>query len=67
MGLLVLLAIFSLALLYTTFQNSLNARPLIEIIQSRFFTSLVASPQHDYLETLRSKLGWGGLPSGQSK
>lgn len=46
---------------------TLKTGDIIEIIQSRFSTRLVASPQHDYLEILRSKLGWGGLPSGRSR
>ncbi|MDI6727001.1 MAG: NAD(+)/NADH kinase, partial [Smithellaceae bacterium] len=46
---------------------TLKTGDIIEIIQSRFSTNLVASQHHDYLEILRSKLGWGGLPSGRSK
>ncbi len=38
----------------------------IEVRKSRFVTILVASPHRDYLEILRTKLGWGGLPAGHS-
>jgi NAD+ kinase len=38
----------------------------VEVRKSRFFTMLVASPLRDYLEILRTKLGWGGLPAGHS-
>ncbi|MDQ5985183.1 MAG: NAD kinase [Syntrophus sp. SKADARSKE-3] len=33
------------------------------ITKSRYETLLVCSPHRDYLEILRSKLGWGGLPT----
>ncbi|MCX7636062.1 MAG: NAD(+) kinase, partial [Syntrophales bacterium] len=32
--------------------------------RSPFYTLLVCSPHRDYLEILRSKLGWGGAPKG---
>ena len=33
------------------------------ITKSPYKTTLVCSPHRDYLEILRSKLGWGGLPT----
>ncbi len=34
----------------------------IKINKSSDYISLIDSPHHDYLEILRTKLGWGGLP-----
>ena len=36
----------------------------VTIRKSQYTTSLVCSPHRDYLQILRSKLGWGGMPSG---
>jgi NAD+ kinase len=36
----------------------------ITIRKSRYITRLVSSPHRDYLEILRTKLGWGGSPTG---
>lgn len=46
---------------------SLNPGDIITLKKSRFLTNLIVSPHRDYLEILRSKLGWGGLPTGISK
>lgn len=43
---------------------TLQSGDAIEVRKSRFVTILVASPHRDYLEILRTKLGWGGLPAG---
>ena len=43
---------------------TLKSGDVIEVRKSRFVTILVASPHRDYLEILRTKLGWGGLPTG---
>ncbi len=47
-------------------QVSFTLRPgdTIAIRKSRHFTTLVSSPHRDYLEILRTKLGWGGSPTG---
>jgi len=37
------------------------------IKKSRFVTNLVSSPHRDYMEILRTKLGWGGSPTGTNK
>ncbi len=44
-------------------QVSFDLKPgdRVDICKSRFFTTLVSSPHRDYLEILRSKLGWGGV------
>lgn len=39
----------------------------LEVIKSSFTTNLVVSPHRDYLEILRSKLGWGSLPGAPRK
>jgi len=36
----------------------------IVIRKSKYVTNLVTSPRRDYLQILRSKLGWGGSPTG---
>lgn len=36
----------------------------ITIRKSKYFTKLVSSPHRGYLEILRTKLGWGGSPTG---
>jgi Predicted sugar kinase len=45
-------------------QDSLTLRSgdIVTINKSRFFTNLIVSPHRDYLEILRTKLGWGALP-----
>jgi NAD+ kinase len=45
---------------------TLKSGDAVEVRKSRFVTILVASPHRDYLEILRTKLGWGGLPAGHS-
>ncbi|MCX5834143.1 MAG: NAD(+)/NADH kinase [Deltaproteobacteria bacterium] len=37
----------------------------IVIRKSKYVTNLVTSPQREYLQILRSKLGWGGSPTGE--
>ena len=37
------------------------------IKKSRYVTNLVSSPHRDYMEILRTKLGWGGSPTGTNK
>ena len=39
----------------------------ITIRKSRYVTTLVSSPHRDYLEILRTKLGWGGSPTGAAR
>ena len=39
----------------------------ISVRKSSYVTTLVASPHRDYLEILRTKLGWGGLPAGHHR
>lgn len=39
----------------------------ITIKKSRYVTNLVSSPHRDYMEILRTKLGWGGSPTGTNK
>lgn len=40
---------------------------VIDVKKSNHVTKLVLSPHRDYWEILRSKLGWGGLPSGAKR
>jgi NAD+ kinase len=40
---------------------------VINVKKSKLVTKLVLSPHRSYWEILRSKLGWGGLPSGAGK
>jgi NAD+ kinase len=40
---------------------------IINVKKSKLVTKLVLSPHRSYWEILRSKLGWGGLPSGAGK
>ncbi len=42
----------------------MNRGDIVTIRKSRYCTKLIASPKRDYLEILRSKLGWGGRPTG---
>lgn len=46
---------------------SLNPGDIVILSKSKYVTNLIVSPHRDYLEILRSKLGWGGLPTGMSK
>jgi NAD+ kinase len=39
----------------------------VTIRKSRYVTSLVSSPHRDYLEILRTKLGWGGSQTGAAR
>jgi NAD+ kinase len=39
----------------------------IVIRKSKYVTNLVTSPQREYLQILRSKLGWGGSPTGEKR
>jgi NAD+ kinase len=39
----------------------------ITIRKSGYITTLVSSPHRDYLEILRTKLGWGGSPTGAAR
>jgi NAD+ kinase len=41
----------------------LKSGDTMTITKSPYKTTLVCSPHRDYLEILRSKLGWGGLPN----
>lgn len=41
---------------------TLRSGDTVTINKSRFFTNLIVSPHRDYLEILRTKLGWGALP-----
>ena len=43
---------------------TLKSCDTIIIKKSGYFTNLIVSPHRGYLEILRTKLGWGGLPSG---
>ena len=40
---------------------------VVTIKKSKYSTTLVLSPHRSYWEILRSKLGWGGLPSGAKR
>ncbi|MBN1615099.1 MAG: NAD(+)/NADH kinase [Deltaproteobacteria bacterium] len=46
---------------------TLKSGDKITIQKSHYVTNLISSPHRDYVEILRSKLGWGGLPSGMTK
>ena len=39
----------------------------ILVKKSLYVTNLVSSPHRDYMEILRTKLGWGGSPTGTKK
>lgn len=41
---------------------TLRSGDTVTINKSRFLTNLIVSPHRDYLEILRTKLGWGALP-----
>ena len=42
---------------------TLRSGDTITIKKSPYMTTLISSPHRDYVEILRSKLGWGGLPT----
>lgn len=46
---------------------TLKSGDTITIRKSRYVTTLVSSPYRNYLEILRTKLGWGGLSTGASR
>jgi NAD+ kinase len=46
---------------------TLKSGDKITIRKSQYVTNLISSPHRDYVEILRSKLGWGGLPTGITK
>ena len=45
----------------------INSGDVITIRKSKYYTRLVLSPHRSYGEILRSKLGWGSLPTGTGK
>jgi len=45
----------------------INAGDNMTIRKSKYVTRLVLSPHRGYAEILRSKLGWGSMPSGAGK
>ena len=45
----------------------IRAGDVMIVRKSKFVTRLILSPHRSYGEILRSKLGWGGLPSGTGK
>ena len=42
----------------------IDSAMIVEIKRSKYVTTLIDSPHRDYLEILRTKLGWGGAPTG---
>jgi NAD+ kinase len=40
---------------------TLKSGDMIKVQRSNYITIMVSSPYRDYLEILRTKLGWGGL------
>jgi NAD+ kinase len=46
---------------------TLKSGDTITIRKSRYVTTLVSSPHRNYLEILRTKLGWGGLSTGANR
>ena len=46
---------------------ALKTGDTITVKKSRYFTNLIVSPHRSYLEILRTKLGWGGLPPGVNR
>jgi NAD+ kinase len=46
---------------------SIKSGDVINIKKSKYVTNLVLSPHRSYGEILRSKLGWGALPTGAGK
>ena len=45
----------------------LHSGDSIVIRKSKYVTNLVTSPRREYLQILRSKLGWGGSPTGEKR
>ncbi|MEN6469649.1 MAG: NAD(+)/NADH kinase [Smithella sp.] len=45
----------------------ISSGDVMTIRKSRYYTRLVLSPHRSYGEILRSKLGWGSLPTGSGK
>lgn len=45
----------------------ISSGDIINVKKSKLVTKLILSPHRSYWEILRSKLGWGGLPSGAGK
>jgi NAD+ kinase len=50
-------------------QVTYNLKPgdAISVRKSDYVTNLIVSPRRDYLQILRSKLGWGGSPTATSR
>jgi len=46
--------------------HTLKSGDVMTVRKSEHVTLLVASPHRDYMEILRSKLGWRGLTAGMS-
>jgi NAD+ kinase len=46
---------------------TMKSGDIITIRKSPYVTNLVSSPHRDYMEILRTKLGWGGSPTGTNK
>jgi NAD+ kinase len=46
---------------------TLKSGDAITIRKSQYATTLISSPHRNYLEILRTKLGWGGLSTGANK
>jgi len=42
----------------------MNRGDIVTVKKSKYCTKLIVSPHRDHLEILRSKLGWGGSPTG---
>jgi NAD+ kinase len=45
----------------------INSGDVVKVKKSKYVTSLILSPHRSFGEILRSKLGWGGLPTGTGK
>ncbi|MGV8059278.1 MAG: NAD(+)/NADH kinase [Smithellaceae bacterium] len=45
----------------------INSGDVVTVRKSKYITKLVLSPHRSYWEILRSKLDWGGLPSGAKR
>jgi len=44
--------------------HTMRSGDSVIIKKSKYVTNLVSSPHRDYMEILRTKLGWGGSPTG---
>jgi NAD+ kinase len=42
--------------------HELTISDTVHVMRSKDYVTLIDSPHHDYLEIVRTKLGWGGLP-----